>query len=249
MRSAACRRAALHRVASTTIEGSVRETRSPPIVSRQVNRTTKVSDQASGDRHSRGDHTDQPRPRHRIKGSPPIETPTPSTSMINESGRLNSRSDLRFPYPTERPAAIVLVFDGRCRFCTAQVRWLQRLDWRKTLSFISAHDPAVQTWWPNLTHDQLMAQLYAIPPEPTAEPFSARTQFIGGAAGVRHVAWHLPLLWPVALLLSIPGSLPFWQALYGFVARHRYRLGRLGDACDPDGTCDLHFGDPKKEKN
>ena len=50
-------------------------------------------------------------------------------------------------------------------------------------------------------------------------------------------AWsrRLPLLWPLALLLHIPGSLPLWQAAYAFVAKRRLLLaGR----CD-DGSCPL----------
>ncbi len=31
------------------------------------------------------------------------------------------------------------------------------------------------------------------------------------------------LLWPLALLLHVPGTLPIWQRLYAFVARHRLR--------------------------
>jgi predicted DCC family thiol-disulfide oxidoreductase YuxK len=40
-------------------------------------------------------------------------------------------------------------------------------------------------------------------------------------------------LWPLAIPLHVPGTMPLWRALYGFVARNRYRIaGR----CD-DGSC------------
>ena len=43
------------------------------------------------------------------------------------------------------------------------------------------------------------------------------------------------LLWPLALLLHVPGTMPIWQRLYAFVARHRLKIA---GACD-DGTCRL----------
>jgi predicted DCC family thiol-disulfide oxidoreductase YuxK len=172
------------------------------------------------------------------------KTPNPP---LGESGRLESRPDLRFPHPTERPHSIVVIFDGRCLFCTHQVRWLQRFDFARRLSFISLHDPLVAQWWPALTYEVLMEQIYVIPPRPSpSEGFGARERSYGGIVGVRYVAWRVPLLWPLALLLSIPGTLPLWQTLYRWIARQRYRFGKLGPACDPGGTCDLHFPAPKK---
>ncbi|MBL8888925.1 MAG: DUF393 domain-containing protein [Planctomycetaceae bacterium] len=171
-----------------------------------------------------------------------IHSPPSNGEVLNESGQLASRKELRFPHPTERPHAIVVIFDGRCRFCTGQVRWLQRFDFARCLSFISLHDPHVNRWWPALTYEMLMEQIYVLPPtSQQPENLSARTQWLGGIVGVRFIAWRLWLLWPLAVLLSIPGTLPLWQGLYRWIAQRRYRWGRLGPTCDPDGTCDLHF--------
>ena len=169
---------------------------------------------------------------------------TPNTSVVptGESGLLDSRADLRFPHPTERPQAIVVIFDGRCRFCTHQVRWLQRFDFGRRLSFISLHDPLVNQWWPSLTYDMLMEQIYVVPPVATQpDSLTARDRWYGGIVGVRYMAWRIPLLWPLALLLSIPGTLSLWQGLYRWIAGQRYRFGKLGAACEPGGTCELHF--------
>lgn len=171
-----------------------------------------------------------------------VSSPSPSHEELNESGQLRSRKDLRFPHPTERPNSIVVIFDGRCRFCTAQVRWLQRFDFARRLGFISLHDPHVSQWWPALTYEMLMEQIYVLPPNPQQpEDLASRTEWLGGILGVRYMAWRLWLLWPLAVLLSIPGTLSFWQRLYRWIAERRYRLGKLGPTCDPDGTCDLHF--------
>lgn len=194
----------------------------------------------------------------------------------NESGLLTSRPDLRFPHPSERPDTIVVIFDGRCKFCTQQVRLLQRLDRRQRLSFVSLHDPCVARWWPHLTYERLMQEIYVLPPagveEASRSPaglnsagvsspsvgeaaaveqdavlakMAGRQRAYPGAEGARYLLWQLVWLWPVAAMMSVPGSMPLWRALYRWVARQRYRFGKLGSECDPGGTCELHFG-PKK---
>jgi len=184
-------------------------------------------------------------------------THTNTDETANESGLLRSRSELRFPHPTERPNAVAVVFDGRCRLCTQQIRWLHRLDFRHRLSFISLHDPLVAQWWPHLTYDMLMEQIYVLPPkkvklstsnDDVGVQMAQRDAFYPGVLGARYVLWQLPLLWPIACLMSVPFTLPIWRAAYRWVARNRYRFGKLGSECDPDGTCHLHFGPSQKKE-
>ena len=66
----------------------------------------------------------------------------------------------------------------------------------------------------------------------------------GGAEAVRYLSRRLPLLWPLALPLHLPGSLPIWRSLYALVARNRYRIaGR----CD-DGSCRLPQATPDRSR-
>jgi predicted DCC family thiol-disulfide oxidoreductase YuxK len=183
----------------------------------------------------------------------------------NESGLLSSRPDLRFPHPSERPDTIVVIFDGRCKFCTQQVRLLQRLDRRQRLSFVSLHDPCVARWWPHLTYERLMQEIYVLPPatlegaaatgeseavehDAVLAKMAGRQRAYPGAEGARYLLWQFVWLWPLAAMMSLPGSLPLWRALYRWVARQRYRFGKLGPECDPGGTCELHFGEKKSGK-
>lgn len=193
----------------------------------------------------------------------------PAGGLDNESGLLTSRPDLRFPHPSERPDSIVVIFDGRCKFCTQQVRFLQRMDRRQRLSFVSLHDSCVARWWPHLTYDRLMQEIYVLPP---ADPAVANPRVDGprvdgprvggpgevgegveakmvarqlaypGAEGARYLLWQFPWTWLLAAVMSVPGSLPVWRAMYRWVARQRYRFGKLGPDCGPGGTCELHFG-------
>jgi predicted DCC family thiol-disulfide oxidoreductase YuxK len=132
--------------------------------------------------------------------------------------------------PDERPSADVVIYDGQCPFCTAQVQRLAALDRGKRLAYLSLHDASVLNRYPGLTREDLLQQMYVI------DQHGNRYR---GAGAIRHLTTRLPALWGVAPLLHIPGSLPIWQWLYRQVARRRYRrMGR--DACKND-ACRIHF--------
>lgn len=125
-----------------------------------------------------------------------------------------------------RPTHDTVLFDGQCRFCRGQVALLRRLDLGRRLLFLSLHDPRVAADFPEIPPEQLQQQMFVVDRQGSAR---------GGAVAVRYLSRRLPLLWPLALLLHIPGSLPLWQAAYAFVAKRRLLLaGR----CD-DGGCPL----------
>ena len=133
------------------------------------------------------------------------------------------------PCPSERPTADVVIFDGQCRLCQAQVRRLARWDLLHRLAFLSLHEPEVARRWPDLSYEELMQNMYLV---------DARGRRYKGAAALRVLSRRLPPLWPLAPLLHLPGTLGFWQWLYQQVARRRYRFGRV-PACD-DGACRVH---------
>lgn len=128
---------------------------------------------------------------------------------------------------TTRPDRDTVLYDGQCRFCRGQIAALRRFDLAGRLRFLSLHDPEVSRDFPELSADDLMKEMYVVDREGRARP---------GAEAVRYLSRRLPLLWPLAVPLHVPGSLPAWKWLYRLVARNRYRLaGR----CD-EGTCHLH---------
>jgi predicted DCC family thiol-disulfide oxidoreductase YuxK len=146
------------------------------------------------------------------------------------------------PSPRDFPSADVLIYDGKCNFCLGQVKKVRWLDGKNRISFVSLHDDWVGEHFPDLTHDQMMDQMYLVP---AGEHGYGPTRH-GGAAAVRYLTRRLPLLWILAPVLHIPFSLPLWQWGYGIVARHRYKIaGKSGVQCDEDGTCELHFGNKK----
>ncbi|RLS22049.1 MAG: DUF393 domain-containing protein [Planctomycetota bacterium] len=122
------------------------------------------------------------------------------------------------------PSTDTVLFDGQCRFCRSQVALLRMLDFGNRFTFFSLHDPIVLRDYPEISTDELLSQMYVID-----RVGSAR----GGVDAVKYLSRKLPLLWPLAGLLHIPGSMPLWRYLYRVVARNRMRFaGR----CD-DGHC------------
>jgi predicted DCC family thiol-disulfide oxidoreductase YuxK len=122
------------------------------------------------------------------------------------------------------PDRDTVLYDGRCRFCRSQIAILRRCDLTGGLQFTSLHDPSVAVDFPELAYDDLLQQMYVV---------TRRGHPRGGAEAVRYLSRTLPLLWPAAVLLHVPGSLPLWKSLYAFVARHRLKIA---GSCD-DGTC------------
>ena len=118
-----------------------------------------------------------------------------------------------------KPVHDTVLYDGQCRFCQARVENLRWLDCGRRLTFLSLHDDRVALEFPELPRDRLMEEMFVIDTAGKAH---------SGATAVRYLSRRLPLLWPLAPLLHLPGSLPAWNWLYRLVARNRMRLS---------GTC------------
>lgn len=121
----------------------------------------------------------------------------------------------------------VVVFDGQCRFCQGQMRILQWADVTGRLSFLSLHDERVRRLLPGVSHAELMRAMIVV---------DRRGGRHAGAFAVRHLFRRLPLLWPAALLVHLPGSMPLWTRLYDKIAKRRYALA--GVSCE-DGACQV----------
>lgn len=118
--------------------------------------------------------------------------------------------------PFQAPRAAVL-YDGECPFCCKSVELLKRLDWFGTLRYQDARDvahlPASTT---PLDPQRLLEEMHVVTPD-------GRGLYHGFTA-LRWLAWRLPLLWPFAPWLYIPGVPQLGQRLYLWIARNRLRL-------------------------
>jgi predicted DCC family thiol-disulfide oxidoreductase YuxK len=128
---------------------------------------------------------------------------------------------------TVHPDRDTVLYDGRCRFCRGQMAILRRIDLTGRLTLLSLHDPSVARDFPEIPPQELMREMFLVDRQGRAH---------GGVQAWRVLSRRLPILWPAAILLHLPGSLPAWNWLYRLIARNRYRFA---GTCD-DGTCRLH---------
>jgi predicted DCC family thiol-disulfide oxidoreductase YuxK len=126
-----------------------------------------------------------------------------------------------------KPARDTVLYDGKCRFCRGQMGILRRLDRAGRLELVSLHDPRVAHDFPEIPPEDLLQEMFVVDRAGRAH---------GGVAAWRLLSRRLPLLWPAAILLHLPGSLPLWNWLYRLIARNRYRFA---GTCE-EGTCRLH---------
>jgi predicted DCC family thiol-disulfide oxidoreductase YuxK len=114
------------------------------------------------------------------------------------------------------PRAIVL-FDGQCAFCRKGVALLQSLDWLDRFDCRDARDAATLPPCSDpLDPQRLLDEMHVVTP--------SRARAFAGYRAVRWIAWRLPLLWPLAPLLHLPGAVWLGSKLYHRIARNRFRL-------------------------
>jgi len=137
-----------------------------------------------------------------------------------------------YPDPDTSPGTDVVIYDGECNFCKAQISRLRAMDWfGPRLSYLSLHDPRVSERYPNLTYDQLMDQMYVV---------DQKGNRYGGSDAVRYLTRRLPLLWPAMPVLHLPGTAGLWRWGYQQVAKRRYKISGRGKECN-DGACAVHL--------
>lgn len=118
--------------------------------------------------------------------------------------------------PAHHSRQVLVIYDGTCGFCQSNIRWLRRLDWLGRFLYRPYQDDALATAFPQLDPVACANALHVITP-------SGRI-FAGGDA-VRRLCWHMPLTWPLAVLLALPPLPWLLRTLYPHIARRRHRLG------------------------
>ena len=108
-----------------------------------------------------------------------------------------------------------VLYDGQCPLCLKSVALLKRLDWLGRLRYLDARDrenlPVAEP-----SPGRFLEEMHLLTP--------GGQRLLSGFAALRWIAWRLPLLWPIAPLLWLPGMAAVGQRLYLWVARRRFRL-------------------------
>lgn len=136
---------------------------------------------------------------------------------------------VRFPEGAAPPRPVVL-YDGHCRFCSAQMRNLLRLARPGAIEGVDFQAEGVLERFEGLSFEECMEAMHLVQPNGRV--------FRGMEAAVRAVLTR-PILGAVAWLYYLPGIRQALDALYRWIAKRRYAIaGR--QACDDD-ACAVHF--------
>lgn len=115
----------------------------------------------------------------------------------------------------------LMVFDGLCNFCSAQVRLLLRVDRGGAIRFTSIQSP----------YGRLLAARFGIDPgDPATFLFFDRGRPLQASEAVVAILKRLPRPWRWLRVVGIAPR-PLRDTAYRWIARNRYRLLGRRDAC------------------
>ncbi len=107
----------------------------------------------------------------------------------------------------------VLLFDGRCGFCSRTVILLRSLDWLHRLTFVNFHDPEVRKKYaPSVDLKTLNEEMHVRKPN---------GEFRKGFYAFRVLLGELPLTWFFQPLFFLPGVGTVGEKVYQYIAAHR----------------------------
>jgi predicted DCC family thiol-disulfide oxidoreductase YuxK len=116
------------------------------------------------------------------------------------------------------PPKHTVLYDGECMFCTFQSRVITWLDWFHTVSLVPIADPRVAEIAPGVAREDLQEAMHCV---------AKNGRIYKGARCIRFISLRMPLAFPLALLLWIPGVIYLAEMVYRFISRRRYAISRL----------------------
>ena len=137
---------------------------------------------------------------------------------------------------TAPPERAVVLYDGHCRFCKAQMQNLLRLGRRSALTPVSFQDEGALERYGGLTLEGCMEAMHLVTPDGRV--------FVGMEAAVRAVVTR-PILGAFAWLYYLPGLRHIMDAAYSWIAKRRTTIAERAitrDGCE-GGTCAVHISD------
>jgi predicted DCC family thiol-disulfide oxidoreductase YuxK len=140
-------------------------------------------------------------------------------------------------------ASDVLIFDGDCRFCIAQVARLKRLA-RGGNAQAGGDGPLVEMPLQTaglldavrVSHDEAMAAMHLVLPD---------GRIYRGLEAAVQAMRHRPILGKLVMLYYVPGIKQLADLGYRIVARYRYAImGRAVARGECHGSCAIHLRPP-----
>jgi predicted DCC family thiol-disulfide oxidoreductase YuxK len=109
--------------------------------------------------------------------------------------------------------ALTVLFDDRCGKCRRFVHLSTALDFAGRLEPIGLSNPRVAREFAHFDADALNFEMHVI---------DSRGRVFRGFYAIRRIAQEVPLMWPLAALLFIPGVSAAGEPIYAWIARTRY---------------------------
>jgi predicted DCC family thiol-disulfide oxidoreductase YuxK len=136
---------------------------------------------------------------------------------INPTAESQDSKEAARPLAARAGARAQVLYDGQCAFCVKSIDLLRRLDWLRRLTYSDARQTQnLPVREPPLDPGRFLEEMHLLLP--------GGDRLLHGFRAFRWIAWRLPLLWPIAPLLYLPGMSVIGQRAYLWVARHRFQL-------------------------
>ena len=118
----------------------------------------------------------------------------------------------------EPRATHIVLYDGECSLCTFQMRVITWLDWFHAVSLLPIADPRAAVLAPQLTREDLLEAIHCLTKD---------GKIHRGARCLRFIGLRMPLAFPFALILWIPGVIYLAEIGYRWISRNRHLLSRV----------------------
>ena len=102
--------------------------------------------------------------------------------------------------------------------CTFQKKTLTWFDWFRKIRFLAIKDPEAAELAPDLSREDLMEAIHCL---------TTDRKIHRGARAIRFLCLRLPLLFPMWLILWIPGVIWVAEKFYQFVSRNRLFFSKI----------------------
>ena len=111
---------------------------------------------------------------------------------------------------------VTLIYDADCGFCVRSLRVVRALDLFRVCTYHGSRGGGVDEVFPTLKAKDLDEAMYAV---------TGSGRVYRGFFAFRRVLLSLPLAWVLLPFFYFPGTSLVGPTVYGWVARHRRRLG------------------------
>jgi predicted DCC family thiol-disulfide oxidoreductase YuxK len=119
----------------------------------------------------------------------------------------------------------LVLYDDECPLCVFQMKLLTWLDWLHVATVVPLSSERAREAAPQVDPETLRAAMHVV---------TSDGKVYRGARCIRFLAMRMPLVFPLALLLWIPGAIWIAEIVYSHVANNRMLLSRVfgcKDAC------------------